>query len=195
MESRFKMSRVGFVCIGVLIFAIPAIMFCGAVRASSGNKAEQPGNLIENPSFEKGADEDPAGWKKQTYREKGEFKYAEVGRTGKRAVMLSSESGADIGWLTSVPVKPWSRYRLSGWIKTENVEAGSGKGALLNLHNIQSSQTRAVTGTKDWTRVEVVFDTGERATAEINCLLGGWGRLGTMIYNWSFFLLKRRSRG
>ena len=175
MESRFKMSRAGFVCIGFLIFAIPAITSCAVVTASSGDKAEQPGNLIENPSFEKAVNNKPAGWKTQTYRGQGEFKYVESGRTGKRAVMLSSERGGDIGWLMSVPVKPRSKYKLSGWIKTENLEAGSGKGAMLNLHNIQPSQTRAVTGTKDWTRVEVVFDTGERAAAEINCLLGGWG--------------------
>ncbi|MHC4086903.1 MAG: alpha-L-arabinofuranosidase C-terminal domain-containing protein [Planctomycetota bacterium] len=178
MESRFKMSRFGFVCIGLLIFAIPAIMFCGAVRASSGDTAEQPGNLIENPSFEKGADDGPAGWRKVTFGGNGEFKYVEGGRTGKRAVCLSSEEGADIAWLATVSVKPRSRYRLSGWIKTENVKSSGerrARGALLNLHNIQPAQTPAVTGTKDWTKVEVVFDTGARAVAEINCLFGGWG--------------------
>jgi alpha-N-arabinofuranosidase len=172
------MSRFGFVCIGLLIFAIPAIMFCGAVRASSGDTAEQPGNLIENPSFEKGADDGPAGWRKVTFGGNGEFKYVEGGRTGKRAVCLSSEEGADIAWLATVSVKPRSRYRLSGWIKTENVKSSGerrARGALLNLHNIQPAQTPAVTGTKDWTKVEVVFDTGARAVAEINCLFGGWG--------------------
>ncbi len=109
MESRFKMSRVSFVCIGLLIFSIPAIMFCGAVRASSGDKAEQPGNLIENASFEKAVDDGPAGWKKQTYRGRGEFNYVEGGRTGKRAVCLSAEEGADIAWLATAPVKPRSR--------------------------------------------------------------------------------------
>jgi alpha-N-arabinofuranosidase len=178
MESRFKMSRVGFVCIGFLIFAIPAIMLCGAVRASSGDKAEQPGNLIENPSFEEGTKDEPAGWRKVTFGGNGEFKYVEGGRTGKKCVMLSSESGADIAWLATALVKPRSRYRLSGWIKTENVKSTGerrARGALLNLHNIQPAQTKAVTGTKDWTRVEVVFDTGERAAVEINCLFGGWG--------------------
>ena len=195
MECRFKMSRVWFVCISILIFAISATMSCGAVRASSGDKSAQSDNLIENASFEKGANDKPSGWEGRTYDGRGEFKYVNVnivatrvtdtdqvvinyvegGRTGKRAVCLSSESGADIGWLTSVAVKPRSRYKLSGWIKTENVEAGSGKGALLNLHNIQPVQTRAVTGTKDWTQVEVVFDAGERAAVEINCLFGGWG--------------------
>jgi alpha-N-arabinofuranosidase len=43
------------------------------------------------------------------------------------------------------------------------------------LHNIQPLQTAAATGTKDWTRVELVFDSGERAAVEVNCLLGGWG--------------------
>jgi len=164
-------------------------------RDESAAQPVTPPGVIRNPSFEKGIKDKPAGWEKRTYGGKGEFKYVDVnivatqvadtdqveityvggGRTGKRAVMLSSESGADIGWLTSVPVKPRSQYRLSGWIKTENVEAGSGKGALFNLHNIQPSQTPAVTGTKDWTKVELVFDTGERAAVEINCLFGGWG--------------------
>jgi hypothetical protein len=46
---------------------------------------------------------------------------------------------------------------------------------LLNLHNIQPLQTPAVTGTKDWTRVELVFDSGNNAAVQINCLFGGWG--------------------
>jgi len=144
-------------------------------RDESAAKPVTPAGMIRNSSFEEAVNEKVAGWETSTYNGRGKFEYVEGGRTGKRAVMLSSENGADIGWLTSVPVKPRSRYRLSGWIKTENVEAGSGKGALLNLHNIQPSQTRAVTGTKDWTKVEVVFDTGDRATVEINCLFGGWG--------------------
>ena len=175
MESRIKIRRVRFVCIGFLIFAVPAITSCAAVTASSGDRPAQSDNLIENPSFEKTVDDKPAGWETRTYNGKGEFKYVEGGRTGKKCVMLSSESGADIVWLTSVPVKPRSKYKLTGWIKTKNVDAGSGKGALFNLHNIQPAQTRAVTGTKDWTRVELVFDTGDRAAVEINCLFGGWG--------------------
>ena len=153
-------------------------------RDESAAQPVTPPGAIRNASFEKGVNNKPAGWETRTYNGKGEFKYVEggrtpplggAGRTGKRAVMLSSESGADIGWLTSVPIKPRSQYRLSGWIKTENVKAGSGKGALLNLHNIQPLQTPAVTGTKDWMRVELVFDSGDHSIVEINCLFGGWG--------------------
>lgn len=132
--------------------------------------------MLRNPSFERVSGRDPVGWERNTYGGRAEFRHAQGGRTGERCAMIASEAGADAGWLTSARVKLFSRYRLSGWIKTENLRAGSGKGALLNLHNIQPVQTRAVTGTTDWTQVDVEFDTGSNATVQINCLLGGWGQ-------------------
>ncbi len=73
-------------------------------------------------------------------------------------------------------VEPFARYRLSGWIKTQDVEPGSGRGALLNLHNMQGVATPAVHGTQDWTRVEVEFDTDANDMVQVNCLFGGWGQ-------------------
>jgi len=154
----------------------PGEMTVWLARDESAAKPLTPPGMIRNASFEEAVNDKPAGWETRTYSGRGRFEYVEGGRTGKRAVCLSSENGADIGWLTSVSVKPRSKYKLTGWIKTENVEAGSGKGALFNLHNIQPLQTPAVTGTKDWTKVEVEFDTGDRAAVEINCLFGGWGQ-------------------
>ncbi len=159
----------------------PGEMAVWLARYESAAQPLTPAGIIHNSSFEQGDNNKPTGWETRTYGGEGEFKYVigtgyvEAGHTGKRCVMLSSESGADIGWLISAPIKPRSQYRLSGWIKTENVVAGTGKGALLNLHNIPPLQTPSVTGTKDWTRVELVFDSGEHAAVEINCLLGGWG--------------------
>jgi len=141
-------------------------------------EAATPPGMIRNPSFEDGGDDKPTGWERATYGGQGELKYVEGGRTGKKCVMISSESGADIGWLTSVVVKPRSEYRLTGWIKTENVQSTGeqqAKGALLNLHNMQPLQSPPVTGTKDWTKVEIAFNSGENSTVEINCLFGGWG--------------------
>jgi len=149
-----------------------------AVWLASNASAAQPvtpAGMIRNPSFEKAFGNKPAGWETQIYGGKAEFKYTPGGRSGKRSVIIASPNGADAGWLTTVAVKPHSQYRLSAWIKTENLAAGTGKGALLNLHNIQPLQTPAVTGTKDWTRVELVFDSGDNAAVQINCLFGGWG--------------------
>jgi hypothetical protein len=145
--------------------------------ASNVSAAEPvtPVGMIRNPSFEKALGKKAAGWKTQTYGGKAEFNYTTDSHSGKRSVMIASQNGADAGWLTTVTVKPHSQYRLSAWIKTENLVAGSGKGALLNLHNIQPLQTPAVTGTKDWKQVELVFDSGDNAAVQINCLFGGWG--------------------
>jgi DUF1680 family protein/alpha-L-arabinofuranosidase len=144
-------------------------------RNESAAEPVRPEGMIRNASFEEAIDNQPVGWKPQTYGGKAEFKYSSDYRTGNRSVMISSQNGADAGWLSTVTVKPHSRYRLSAWIKTENLVAGSSKGALLNLHNLQPTQTPAVTGTKDWRKVEVEFDTSDNAAVQINCLFGGWG--------------------
>ncbi|MBN1362111.1 MAG: glycoside hydrolase family 127 protein [Sedimentisphaerales bacterium] len=143
--------------------------------ASVAEPALAPG-MLANPSFETAAGDVPSDWTRQTYGGQAAFEYAQSGHTGERSVRISSTEGGDAGWLTSVPVRPFSRYRLTGWIKTENVQAGSGQGALLNLHNIQPTQTQAITGTQDWTQLDVEFDTGGNDAVQINCLLGGWGQ-------------------
>ncbi len=137
-------------------------------------------NPVPNPSFEQAEGREsrrPRGWRTETWGGEGTFSHANVGRTGNRSVELASQSGADIAWAANVPVEPYSRYRLSGWIKTENVTPlGDARGALFNLHNLQGVATPAVTGTRDWTRVETEFETEDQTSVQLNCLLGGWGR-------------------
>jgi len=152
-------------CSGMSFFAQTAL------RAG----AAESRNLIPNPSFEKGDGKTPAGWKTEKWAGQAEFKYVPKGRSGKWCVMISSAEGADVGWQTSVVIKPFSQYKLSGWIKTENLAATSGRGALLNLHNIQPVQTPPVSGTRDWSRVQTLFDSGSNDSVQINCLFGGWG--------------------
>lgn len=149
-------------------------MIVWLARDESAIKPPVPVGMIYNSSFEESVNNNPVGWETRTWNGSGEFQYVEGGHAGKRCVMITSEKGGDLGWTASVLVKPNSRYRLSGWIKTENILAGTGKGALFNL-SIQPLQTPAVTGTKDWTQVELEFDSGDNASLEINCLFGGWG--------------------
>jgi alpha-L-arabinofuranosidase len=149
--------------------------------ASGASAAEdEASNAVRNASFEQAADDQPAEWSTSSWGGSGSFDYADQGRSGARSVAISSTDGADIGWQQQVAVDPHATYRLSGWIKTQDVQAASGdarrgRGALLNVHNIQPTATRAVTGTRDWTQVDVVFETGVHETVQINCLFGGWG--------------------
>ncbi len=133
-------------------------------------------NLLPNPGFEDIKDGKPSPWYESRWSGDGVFAASDVAHSGKGSVKITSEKGGDISWQCSVPVEMMSRYRISGWIKAENLKPqGGAKGALLNVHNVQPVQTKGVTGTTDWTYVEVEFDTGYEDHAIINCLLGGWG--------------------
>ena len=97
---------------------------------------------------------------------------------------IQSTGGADAVWTTTVDVQPNRRYRLSGWIRTKDVTAGTGRGALLNIHELPGVATEAVVGTNGWRWVETVFDTGSRDRITVNALLGGWGMsTGTAWYD------------
>ena len=134
-------------------------------------------NPVPNPSFEQADGRRPRAWRSETWGGEGVVNHANVGHTGSRSVELSSEKGADISWTVNVPVEPFTRYRLSGWIKTENVKpVEGGRGALFNLHNLQGVGTTAVTGTADWTEVQAAFETADQTSVQVNCLLGGWGQ-------------------
>ncbi len=127
-------------------------------------------------SFERAAGEDAEGWRRTVWGGRGELSHETSGRGGSRSVSIESRTGGDVSWSITVPVEFNSRYRLSGWIRTENVKTlGGGQGALLNVHNIQSVRTKAITGTSDWTEVSVEFETGLQDQIMVNCLFGGWG--------------------
>jgi alpha-N-arabinofuranosidase len=118
-----------------------------------------------------------AKWEQKTWNGTADYsRDQDGGRDGTAGLSIMSDEGGDASWFVIVPIEPWSTYRLSGWIRTQDVEAGSGRGALLNLHNFQGVQTDAITGTTDWTEVAVEFETGEETEVWINCLFGGWGQ-------------------
>jgi len=146
----------------------------GGVLVMSENLMAAANNALPNPSFEE-ADK-PTGWEAKTWNGEGTFACEKDGRNGGRCVWISSEKGGDLSWFATVPVKPFARYRLSGWIKTKNVKLKGGEGALLNVHEMRGAKTTAVKGSKDWTQVEVEFDTDASDQLMVNCLFGGWGQ-------------------
>ena len=126
----------------------------------------QGGPLPINGSFEI-PEGRPEGWEKRTWGGAGTFAYDQNGRNGSRCVSIASETGGDLSWFTRVPVKAYSRYRLSGYVKTENVITAGGKGALINLHDGPSGASKAIAGTRDWTPVSFEFETGRFETLSL----------------------------
>ncbi len=167
------------------------LLFClsGAVVAApppSGRHPEaQPAALLPNPSFEDARGDQVAGWQRSSGQRSADFYVDDsIAHTGTRSLRIASKDGTDASWNTTIEVRPWARYRLSGWIRTLDVQSEDGGGALLSLEFLQGRQTRALTGTADWTRVEMEFDTAGNDAIQINCLLGGTGRArGTAWYD------------
>lgn len=132
-------------------------------------------NLPPNGSFESVEGADPTGWRRNTWSGQAAFAVETTGaRDGERCVSVASANGGDAGWTVRVGVKPYARYRLTGWIKTENIVAEGDRGALLNLHS-RPERTTPLKGTHDWTKVETEFDTTADDLVEINALIGYHG--------------------
>lgn len=140
-------------------------------------------NILPNPGFEDVLSGKPVGWTTTVWGGRANFQLAETAHTGKYSVKVESEAGADASWHCTVQVKPFSTYKLSAWIKTENVVKKTGLGALLNLH-ARPEKTSALTGNTDWTLVETDIQTGADDSLTINCLLGYFGTAsGTAYYD------------
>lgn len=140
---------------------------------NSNHKADKM-ETIRTFTFEN-LDEAKNQWKQYKWDGEGKFAIVDGCRTSNPCARISSQTGADYSWGIIVAVLPFSKYRLSGWIKTDSFDAKTGKGALFNLHGISDAETAPLTGTNDWTKVQMEFDTEMNDVIHINCLFGGWG--------------------
>jgi len=177
-----RIQRIAFV-LGLFIF-LPAAMGTFSRVGARPQTQASASKAIVNPSFEEMDGKLPKGWRTINWQARAVFAVDDsLAHTGKRSVKISSADGADASFQAVVSVKPYSKYKLSGWIKTQDLKPGTSKGALINLHAMDI-MTKAVSGTLDWTRVEVEFDTEASDAVSVNCLFGGWGRAtGTAWYD------------
>lgn len=143
-------------------------------------------NIVPNSSLEEleGDSMQPVAWRVRNYS--GRSSHAldnTVAHSGSNSLRISSENGSDTSWHVVVPVKQNTEYRLSCWIRTENVRGAMG--ALMNVHVSPNQElTTAVSRTSDWQQVELMLNTGSRNRLDLNCLFGGWGRsTGTAWYD------------
>lgn len=151
----------------------PATASSSAAAVPAAAKAV---NLIPNPSFEQVVQANGAArsWKPRQYSGEAKLGLADIGHTGGHSLLIESAEGSDTSWFVNVPVSAGAAYRLSAWIKTENLTTeGEAVGALLNVHGTEF-KTRGVKGTRDWQKVELTFK-APGPMVSINCLYGGWG--------------------
>lgn len=144
--------------------------------------SEQPGdrNLLTNGNFEKGLD----GWQFSAHGRKGvATPDAAETHAGKRSVRIDNDGPDDSLLMQKIAVKPATRYRLTGWIKTKDVGALSqdrpgprddGNGATLSVRG-GFVKTNVVAQTRDWTRATLDFFTLQETEIEVGPRLGHHG--------------------
>jgi alpha-N-arabinofuranosidase len=175
VNTRYKNAVIAAIVLaaGGLLLNLP-----GCKSHEPGAKAELAGviQFVVNGSFEEMDGRNPKGWQPRLGpRAEATLAVDPAGRGGGRSVMISSDKGAEASWLAVVPITPYSRFRLGGWIQTDNLVPGAGRGALICIHGEDDWRTPPVTGTQDWTRVETEFDAGANDALEVTCLFGGQG--------------------
>ena len=136
----------------------------------------QAENVLRNASFERVQNDMPRNWTTQTWTGQAEFSLDAAGRTG-RSVKIASADGADAAWTQTISVPAFARLRLSGWVKTENLNTTTGRGVQLSVHGLDNARTSALTvGSNDWIKLECEFDVAGQDSVQVLCLFGGWGQ-------------------
>jgi dolichyl-phosphate-mannose-protein mannosyltransferase len=130
---------------------------------------------IVNGSFEQADEGWPLGWSMRGGSDwTPKFEYAKTGHTGSRSIRISAQPYRSGAWIFMAKVKRNTSYKLSGWIRTENLIGG----ARANLGVLeffgkgnQPCFTEGFGGTQGWTRVSVTLPSGENDWIEITCQL------------------------
>jgi alpha-N-arabinofuranosidase len=175
--NRFLLWLAPIATLGVILATALALAACKPEAPKAADELAGVTQFVANGSFEELDGQNPKGWAPRRWQRSEATLAVDVsGHSGGHSVTISSEKGADASWVATVPIRPYSRYRLSGWIKTENIVGGSGRGAQININGRDDWRTAPLAGTLDWSQVDVEFDAGANDVLEVTCLFGGWGR-------------------
>lgn len=142
-------------------------------------------NLISNAGFEAGDNQTniPTGWGITQWQPTSTLLWDKtVAHSGSHSVKIiaNSPNDNDAAWVTTSPISitPQTFYRLSGWIKTEQVNPEVLSGANISLYDTWT-HTSGITGSHDWSFASTIFNSGTDTQAKIGARLGYWAATTT----------------
>lgn len=167
--SRRTFSRL--LAAAILVATVP---HSGSSQQTAGGKA----NLLSNGDFSKGVD----GWNFDPHLKKGQVVVdpSEL-RNGKPTIRIENIAPDDSTLSQKVSVKPATRYRLEGWVKTKNVGSADSKstaGASLGLKGA-FLKSDSLNKTQSWKRLTVEITTVGETEIAVGPRLGSFGALVT----------------
>lgn len=155
--------------------------FVASSNAQAAPNLAVPDNLLLNPSFETGSYSPasaPDHWTHEIYDPSVLLLWDDTqAYEGNRSVKIMVETPNDVHWAQTVAVQPNTNYRVSGWIKTENVGHTAESvdvGANLSILGEWDFRSRPLFGTNDWTYASFAFNSGERTEVTVAARLGFW---------------------
>ncbi len=164
--GAFDMRVSTIAIVATLVILLPATLTRGDMDS---------GNLVPNPSFERGATE-PAGWSAFSL---GGYAWEYGGLDGERCVSVAG-LGRDSSWWAVaglLPLDPNSVYHLSYWAKRSPRSTGGTVIAGLELVNRDASVG------SDWTRREFYFRTPDVVVSQVPFRLGQWHLTGAVFFD------------
>jgi hypothetical protein len=96
-----------------------------------------------------------------------------IRRSGASAARIEAATDDDARFVQTITVQPNTRYRLAGWIRTENVKLGHGANLTIERSGSNESSPRR-NGTTDWTYVWLDVDSGSDTSFQVEARLGNY---------------------
>lgn len=148
---------------------IVLILITGCTTKKTINQGIEYG-VIQNPSAEITDGSVVKGWSFDARARNVIHFYDNVAQSGTKSLFINADRFAVGKWSSKVLLKPWSKYRFTGWIKTENIVSQGGKGAGFRMDGLDV-EAKGFIGTNDWTLVNYEFETGNNDCVIIACVL------------------------
>ena len=137
-------------------------------------------NLAANPGFEDAGGDDPYFWTSSSWQNDGRLSLDRTqAHSGKASALIVNGKATDSRYKQQITVRADTYYRLTCWIKTENVGAGA-KGANISIDGLTDT-SQDIQGTSgDWVYVELYGKSGVGQESFVLTLgLGGYSSENT----------------
>ena len=166
-----------------LVATVSTAVALAMVATLCHSRAGLAGDVVKNGLFLEEKDGKPASWTGEGYVTTEpvptRYEWRRDASSGLGIVTVRSEKPNDARWVQRVPVSPSTWYRISGWVKAENVPIET-IGAYLSITDNTFKNSLDVRGTQDWQAVELWVKTGPLETSlDVACRLGGYGAMTT----------------
>lgn len=169
----------------------PGVLVClVASLVGAGQQAET--NLLPNADFESGGDKEgtPVGWSRGQWQKPEWLALdGQVKKEGQCSLRMEAREACDGRLMQELQVEPDAAYRLTGWVRTENLRPDAQAGFYATLLVREGQNMAYVTergknhaGTTDWVQETVDFIGPPDGKVAIACEVAGGTRVTGRIW-------------